>query len=64
MSLAVQTLEGSERTIRIHDLVQLILRSKVMADKERGQWVEAAIRVICIAFEEIGDRRSSRNWSR
>ena len=64
LSLAACTLEGSERIIRIHDLVQLLLRSKLMADAERGQWLEAAIRVVCVAFETIGDRRSPRNWSR
>lgn len=35
-----------------------------MADTERRQWLKAAIRVVCVAFEQIGDRRSPRNWSR
>ncbi len=64
LSLAGCTLEGSERILRIHDLVQLLLRSKLMADTERGQWLEAAIRVVCVAFDQIADRRSPRNWSR
>lgn len=53
LSLAACTLEGSERKMRIHDLVQLPLRSKLMADTERGQWLEAAIRVVCMAFEKL-----------
>jgi len=64
LSLAAYMLEGSERIIRIHDLVQLLLRSKLMADTERGQWLEAAIHVVCVAFDQIDDRRSPRNWSR
>lgn len=64
LSLAAYTLEGSERIIRVHDLVQLLLRSKLMTDTERGQWLEAAIRVVCLAFKKIGNRRSPRNWSR
>ena len=62
--IAAYMLEGSERIIRIHNLVQLFLRSKLMADTERRQWPKAAIYVVCVAFEQIGDRRSPRNWSR
>ncbi|KAL8876041.1 MAG: hypothetical protein Q9192_008939, partial [Flavoplaca navasiana] len=40
LSLAVCTLEGSERTIRVHDLVQLLLRSKLVAAAEREQWLK------------------------
>jgi len=64
LSLAVYTLEGSERTVRIHDLVQLLLRSTLIAAAERQQWLEMVICIICKAFEGIGDRRSPQNWSR
>ena len=64
VSLAVYTLEGSERMVRIHDLVQLLLRSKLVTAAEREQWLEMTIRIVCKAFEGIGDRRSPRNWSR
>lgn len=64
LSLAACTLERSERTIRIHDLVQFLMRSKLMVDTERGQWLEAAIRVVCVAFEDNGDHRSPQHWSR
>ena len=64
LSLAVYTSEGSGRTVRIHDLVQLLLRSTLMAGAEREQWLEMVICIICKAFEEVGDRRSPRNWSR
>ena len=63
LSLAAHTLEGSDRIIRIHDLVHLLLRSKLMTDTERKRWLEIVIHVICKAFEEIGDRRSPQNWS-
>lgn len=63
-SFAVYTLEGSERVIRIHDLVQLLLRSKLIAAAARERWFGIVIRIVCKAFEEIGDRRSPRNWSR
>ncbi|KAL9024719.1 MAG: hypothetical protein Q9196_006309, partial [Gyalolechia fulgens] len=64
LSLAACTLEGTDRIIRIHDLVHLLLRSKLMTDTERGQWLENTIYVVCKAFEGIGDRRSPANWSR
>jgi len=64
LSLASCTLEGSERTIRIHDLVHFLMRWKLMVDTERGQWLKAAIRVVCVAFEDIGDHQSPQNWSR
>ena len=64
LSLAVFTLEGSEGMVRIHDLVQLLLRSKLIAAAEREQWLEMVICIVCKAFDEIGDRRSPRNWSR
>ena len=64
LSLAAQAFEGSDRIIRIHDLVHVLLRSKLLTDTERGQWLRAAIRVICVAFGEIGNRRSPQNWSR
>jgi len=64
LSLAVFTLEGSEGIVRIHDLVQLLLRSKLIAAAEREQWLEMVICIVCKAFDEIGDRRSPRNWIR
>ncbi|KAL8816312.1 MAG: hypothetical protein Q9191_008353, partial [Dirinaria sp. TL-2023a] len=39
-SFAVYTLEGSERVVRIHDLVQLLLRSKLITTAEREQWLD------------------------
>ena len=63
LSLAAQTLEGTDRIIRIHDLVHLLLRSKLMTYAERGQWLEIAIYFVCKAFEEIGDLKSPQNWS-
>ena len=64
LSLAAQALEGADRVVRIHDLVHLLLRSKLMTDEERRQWLEVATCVICKAFEEIGDHESPHNWSR
>ena len=64
LSLAAHALEGTDRIIRIHDLVHLLLRSKLMTDVERGSWLEIAVSIVCKAFEEIGDHRSPQNWSR
>ena len=64
LSLAVYAPEGTERTIRTHDLVQLLLRSKLIVAAEREQWLELVICIVCKAFDGIGDRRSPRNWSR
>ena len=63
-SLAVYTLEGSERIIRIHDLVQLLLRSKLIDAAEREQWLEMVICIVCKAFDGIDDPDSPRNWGR
>ncbi|KAL8914575.1 MAG: hypothetical protein Q9172_007051 [Xanthocarpia lactea] len=62
LSLAVYTMEGSGRILRIHDLVQLLLRSKLIAAAEREQWLEIVICLVCTAFAEIGDPRSPQNW--
>lgn len=64
LSLITYALEGGDRVVRIHDLVHLLVWSKVMTDTERLQWLGIAIDVICIGFEGIGDRRSPINWSR
>lgn len=64
LSLAAHALEGTERIIRMRDLVHLLLRSKLMTDTERGQWLEIAINIVCKAFKEIDDHRSPQNWSR
>ena len=64
LSLIAYALEGGDRIVRIHDLVYLLLRSKLMTDTEQGQWLEIAIDIVCKAFEGIGDRRSPQNWSR
>ena len=64
LSLAAYTLEESDRIIRIHDLVHLLLRSKLMTETERGQWLEIAIYIVYKAFEEIGDHGSPQNSSR
>ncbi|KAL8697122.1 MAG: hypothetical protein Q9201_007299 [Fulgogasparrea decipioides] len=63
LSLAVSTLEGSELTVRIHDLVQLLIRLKLIAAAERERWLEMVICIVCKAFEGIGDRRSPKNWN-
>ena len=63
LSLAVYTREGSERILLIHDLVQLLLRSKLIAAGEQEQWLEIVICVVCKACKEIGDPRSPQNWS-
>jgi len=64
LSLAVYTLEGSERIIRIHDLVQLLLQSKLIATAERKHWLEMVICIFSKAFKGIGDLESPRNWAR
>ncbi|KAL6713032.1 hypothetical protein ACLMJK_009428 [Lecanora helva] len=64
LSLAAQALEETDRIIRIHDLVHLLLRSKLMTDAERRQWLRIAICIVCKAFEKIDDRRSPKHWSR
>ena len=64
LSLAAQALKGADRVVRIHDLVHLLLRSKLMTNGERKQWLEMAICIVCKAFEEIGDYESPHNWSR
>ena len=64
LSLAVQTREETDRVIRIHDLVHLLLRLKFMTDIERRQWLKIAIYIIYKGFEAIGDRRSPLNWNR
>ena len=64
ISLVVQKLEGLDRMIWIHDLVQLLLRVKLMAGTERVQWLEIAICLTCKAFKAIGDVQSLQNWDR
>ncbi|KAI4123451.1 MAG: hypothetical protein LQ338_005248 [Usnochroma carphineum] len=55
---------GSDRTLRIHDLVHLLLREKLIADTERAEWLEIAVYIICHAFEEIWDAQPPQSWSR
>ena len=64
ISLAVCKPEGSERILRIHDLVQLLLQSKLIPIVDREQWLEIAIRIVCKAFEAIGDYGAPENWRR
>ena len=64
LSLAAQAFEGADQIVRIHDLVQLLLRSKFTTDGEGRQWLEVAMCVICKAFNEIDDHTSPHNWKR
>lgn len=64
LSLAAQVVEGSERVIRIHDLVQLPLRWKLVTDVEQREWLKITVHIICKGFKAIGDRRSPQNWIR
>ena len=59
-----QAIDGTDRIIRIHDLVHLLLGSKLMTDIEQGQWLETAIYIVYKAFEGISDRRPPEIWSR
>ena len=63
LSLATETLEGADRLIRIHDLVHLFLRSKLMIDQDRKQWLQVVINIVCKAFQAIDDHESPQNWS-
>ena len=64
LALGVQQSVIQERVLWIHDLVQLLLRKKLMTNVEREQWLRVTILIICRAFENIGDRRAPRNWSK
>lgn len=64
LSLATQALEDSHRIIRIHDLVQHILRSVLMEDTERRQWLQICISIVCEALMNTGDPTLPQNWSR
>ena len=64
LSLAIYTSKQSKRMIRMHELVQLLLRSKLIAVDEREQWLEIAICIVCKAFAKIEDLGSPKNWSR
>lgn len=61
LSLAAQALEGADRVVRIHNLVHLLLRSKLLTDEEQKQWLEVAICIVCNAFAGIGDYESPHN---
>ncbi|KAL8715491.1 MAG: hypothetical protein Q9220_000826 [cf. Caloplaca sp. 1 TL-2023] len=63
-SLAILTKQGSEREIRIHDLVHLLLRSILMTIPEQKEWLSIVIKVVCEAFYDIDDIELPRNWSR
>ena len=68
LSLAVQRSEipdpeTPDRIIWIHDLVQFLVRSKLMVSVERMQWLEITIYIICKRFEEIDNYESPANWS-
>ena len=56
--------EEIEHIIRIHDLVQLLLRSQLMTYRERREWLKIAVQTTYQGFEAIGDRRSPQHWSR
>jgi len=60
----VYTLKRIERAIQIHNLVQLLLRSKLIVAAEQEQWLEILICIVCKASDGIGDRRSPQNWNR
>ena len=64
LSLVVDTLEGSNHILRIHDLVHFILRSRLVPEVERAQRLQVVIRIIYKAFDEIEDRMSPQNRSR
>ena len=42
---------------------QPISKDRVSSLNWTSTWLEAVIRVVCVAFEKLGDRRSPRNWS-
>jgi tetratricopeptide (TPR) repeat protein len=63
LSLLVLQRDGEIRTLRLHDLVQLVLHTKLMSDaKERKRWLTHTIGILCRAFEKIEDPRSPSYW--
>lgn len=64
LSLAAQALENTDRIIRIHDLIHLLLRSKLMTNTERRQWLEIAISMVWKAFRETCNPKLPETWSR
>ena len=64
LSLAAQTSRGTEKTMRIHDLIHLLLRSNLMADAERTKWLEIAVNIVCKGLETVEDPDNPGTWSR
>jgi Tetratricopeptide repeat len=63
LSLATQQNDWKMATIRMHDLVQLVLRTKLMSSRdERKRWLGHAISIACRSFERIEDPRSPACW--
>ena len=61
-SLVTKQSNGEAQVLWIHDLVQLLLRTKLMTERERAEWLQRAICIICDSFDQLGDPRLPENW--
>ena len=65
LSLVVQQKDGETVTLWLHDLVQLLLQTKLVKESERKKWLQYTINITCKAFTMIGDYYYlPENWPR
>ena len=63
LSLVVQRKEDGSMTLWLHDLVQLLLRTKLMDGQGRKKGLEQAIYIINEAIEQLDSPRDPRTWT-
>ena len=63
LSLVVQRKDGGVATLWLHDLVQLLIRKKLMNESERNKWLQHAVYITSQAFDEIDEPGMLQYWT-
>ncbi|KAL2813522.1 hypothetical protein BJX63DRAFT_214835 [Aspergillus granulosus] len=64
-SLSLVTRQSSPNVglLRMHDVVQLLIRTALMDKVTRSFWLCVSIHIVCSAFKQVKDPSSPRSWN-
>ncbi|KAI9817428.1 MAG: hypothetical protein M1827_001037 [Pycnora praestabilis] len=62
-SLVSRIGDGNSSSLRIHDLVQELVRTHLIPASERTQWVQQAVKLFCSTCWQVRNYSSPETWS-
>ena len=63
LCLIQRQVSRAEATLRMHDLIQYLIQHKLIEDTQKEMWLDAAINLVCGAFEKLENPSLPSLWT-